>query len=160
VYCTIHTTYIGSNSGVDIIIDLSCISDSITNYGFKLLNIVSRLAFLLRRQRHSRTASAAGPRSALAIVSLVRLRSLQIHTFNSQIDSLEAAIAQLTRKRDEMVEHVQQDRAILSRTAGVGLRNPGVVAASNDETTGNRALWYLGLDSNLARSLFFFAGCW
>jgi hypothetical protein len=75
-----------------------------------------------------------------------------IHNFISdgqnQLENLEATIAQLTRKRDEIAENVRQHRAIFSRFYRVP---PELVCeilalslSSDDETTANRPPWHLG----------------
>jgi hypothetical protein len=54
-----------------------------TNYEFESIHHRPAIDILLRLQKQSRIANAAGPRSALAI-SLVRLRSLHSMNFGTE----------------------------------------------------------------------------
>ncbi|KAJ7871193.1 hypothetical protein B0H14DRAFT_2724691 [Mycena olivaceomarginata] len=73
----------------------------------------------------------------------------QIQALNSQISDLEAAVSQLTQRRDGIAEYVRQHRTILSPVRRVP---PKLVCEilelslyrKDDKYTANRLPWYLG----------------
>ncbi|KAJ7696385.1 hypothetical protein B0H14DRAFT_2240124, partial [Mycena olivaceomarginata] len=72
----------------------------------------------------------------------------QIDTLDAQIDKMEAEIARLAQKRDEMAEHVHQHRAILAPVRRVP---PELVCeilvlslSSSGDGPENRPPWHLG----------------
>ncbi|KAJ7359775.1 hypothetical protein DFH08DRAFT_667375, partial [Mycena albidolilacea] len=65
-----------------------------------------------------------------------------------QVDALEAAIAQLTRKRDEIVENIRQHRAILSPIRRMPPELAGEIlvlslSSDDDGDIANEPPWYL-----------------
>ncbi|KAJ6530296.1 hypothetical protein B0H19DRAFT_912814, partial [Mycena capillaripes] len=72
----------------------------------------------------------------------------QIDTLNAQIDSLQAALAQLVQKRDEIEEFVRAHRAIVSPIRRVPpeliCQILALALPSDGEAVANNPPWYLG----------------